>query len=140
MTTKINYNDLIGLPFVDGGTGLTGEKPGGFDCYGLTREVYKRNGVNIPQTNISVTACCQMSQKEIEEHIQKSWLKLDKPEPLCAVQIYSSMPEYANHIATYLGFGKIIHISMKTNVIIQRLADYNPAKIEGYYRYVGPSL
>ncbi len=140
MTNKVNYNDLIGLPFIDGGTGLTGKKPGGFDCYSLAKEVYKRNGISLPEINISVTACCQVSQQELNENLAKEWHRIERPEPLCGVQIYSSLHEYANHIATYLGFGKIIHISIKTNVIIQRLADYNPAKIEGFYRYVGSSL
>ena len=39
----IDYTDLIGVPFKIGGRG-----PECFDCYGLVRECYLRNGKTIP--------------------------------------------------------------------------------------------
>lgn len=62
-----NFNDLIGLPFKSGGTGLSGSKPGGFDCYTLAREVFGRYGTRLPETNISVLICAMASQQEIDE-------------------------------------------------------------------------
>lgn len=133
----INFNDLIGIPFKDNGTGLEGTNPGGFDCYTLAREVFGRYGILLPQTNISVIACAEVSQKEINAHIMKSWERIDKPEAPCGVQIFSSNPNYANHVATYIGNDRIIHITLKSNVIIQRLSSIQKQKIEGFYRYVG---
>ena len=43
----IDYNDLIGQPFDE-------EKN---NCYDLVREVFRRNGIDIPATNVSVCAC-----------------------------------------------------------------------------------
>lgn len=132
-----NFNDLIGLPFKSSGTGLLGKNPGGFDCYTLAKEVFGRFGTVLPETNVSVLECAKVSQNEINKHIMSAWERIDKPEVPCGVQIYSSNPNYANHIATYIGNGKIIHITIKSNVIIQRLSGIQKQKIEGFYRYVG---
>lgn len=126
---KPDFNDLIGLPF----------GPGGFDCYSLAREVFGRYGIKLPETNISVIACAQASQQEIDEQKKKYWQRIDKPETPCVLQIFSSNPAYANHLATYIGNGRVIHITLKTRVTIQRLSCIQHQKIEGFYRYVGPA-
>ena len=135
----INFNDLIGLPFKSGGTGRGGNNPGGFDCYSLAREVFGRYGVKLPETNISVLECATASQREIDTRMAALCERIDVPETPCLVQIKSSNPAYANHLATYIGGGRVIHITMKTNVLIQRLSSIQKQKIEGFYRYVGPA-
>lgn len=135
----IVYTDIIGLPFKDGGTGTCGKNPGGFDCYNLMVEVFRRFGVIIPQTNISVLACASASQKEIDAHKARSWKRIKYPIEPCAVQIFSSDKDFANHLATYIGNGKIIHITMRTNTLIQRLSTISKHKIEGFYKYVNPN-
>lgn len=132
-----NYNDLIGIPFKDGGTGTGGNNPGGYDCYGLAREVFRRHGIMLPEINISVMACKHVSQDNIDKGFANFCKRLDHPEVPCLVQIYSGNPQYANHLATYVGDGRIIHITMKSRVIIQRLTTIHAKKIEGFYRYVG---
>lgn len=138
MTTP-SFNDLIGLPFKSSGTGLSGPNPGGFDCYGLAREVFGRYGIELPETNISVLVCAQASQQEIEAQKKKYWKRIDRLRVPCAVEIFSSNPGFANHIATYIGKGRIIHITLKTKVVVQRLSTIQKQKIEGFYKYVGPS-
>jgi len=133
------FNDLIGLPFKSGGTGLSGLQTGGFDCYSLAREVFSRYDIWLPETNISVIACAQASQQEIDEQKNKYWQRIDKLEVPCGIQIFSSHPGFANHIATYIGNGRVIHITIKTKVIIQRLSGIQKQKVEGFYRYVGPA-
>ncbi len=135
---NVDLNDLIGIPFKDGGTGLDGENPGGYDCYGLAREVFRRYGVELPQINISVLACRAVSQQEIDNNFKKLCERIQVPEAPCLVQILSSDPVYANHLATYIGEGRIIHITMRSRAIIQRLNTIHPKKIEGFYKYVGP--
>jgi cell wall-associated NlpC family hydrolase len=138
MTQIPDFRDLIGMPFKDGGTGTAGVNPGGYDCYGLAREVFSRFDVALPAVNMSVTACRQASQQTIDAHIHRLWKQIPVPEVPCGVQIRSSDPGYANHIAVYIGYGKIIHITLKSRVVIQRLADY-ANKVEGFYKYVGPA-
>ena len=137
MTRKIDYSDLIGLPFKDGGTGHTGSNPGGYDCYSLAREIYMRNGITLPSVNISVVACRQASQNKIDHGFKTLCQRIKAPETPCLVQILSSNPDYANHLAVFIGGGRIIHVTMRSNVIIQRLSTIHPRKIEGFYKYVG---
>jgi cell wall-associated NlpC family hydrolase len=138
MTTP-SFNDIIGLPFKPGGTGLSGANPGGFDCYSLAREVFHRYGIELPETNISVLECARASQQEIEKQMAQYWVRTNRLMVPCGVQIFSSNPGFANHIATYIGKGRVIHITLKTKVVVQRLSTIQKQKIEGFYKYVGPS-
>lgn len=124
----IDYNDMIGQPF-------DVEKN---NCYDVLREVFRRNGVIIPQTNISVCACKQASNQEIERHVWQAWQEIEKPEVPCGIVIKSTHPDFANHIGAYIGDGKFIHVTMNRSVSVDRVVDWKH-KIIGYYRYVGNS-
>ncbi len=45
----MEFNDLIGVPFVDGGR----SPDTGLDCWGLALEIYRRAGVALPDFKIS---------------------------------------------------------------------------------------
>ena len=122
----MNYNDMIGTPFQEHGN----------NCYDVVREVHLRHGINMPETNISVCACKEISNKEINDHKKKCWQKLKQPEIPCIVEIQSVHPDYANHIAVYIGKGKMLHVSFKKNVCIEKTENWKH-KIIGYYKYVG---
>jgi len=128
-----NLNDLIGKPFHEDGYG-----PDNYSCYGLTVEVFKRFGIDIPRTNISVCACKDASQKEIKRHLKKYWKKETELKSPAFVVIRSVHPDYADHIGTYIGDGKLIHVTMNTNVVVDRIANWKH-KIIGYYSYVDHS-
>ena len=127
----IDYNDLIGLPFYEFGSGLEG-----YNCYSLLREVYLRHGVNLPETNIAVCACRQASNQEISRHMAASWEKIETPEYPCAVLVGSTHPAFADHVAAYIGRGRIIHVTINRSVAVDRLSDWEH-KIKGFYKYVG---
>jgi cell wall-associated NlpC family hydrolase len=124
------YNDLIGIPFSESGAG-----PGGYNCYSLMREVYRRHGVVLPATNISVCASRQVSNMEIDRHMAVSWEKIEYPEHPCAVLIQSTNPAFADHVAAYIGRGRILHVTMNRAVGVDRLSEWYH-KIRGFYRYV----
>jgi len=130
----IDVNDLVGKPFVDDPE--EGYGPHGYSCYGLLWEVYRRHGINLPKVNISVTACKEASNKEIEKGIARSWERIDNPVVPCGVLIKSTNPDYANHIGIYVGNGKMLHVTLSHNVEIARVDDYQ-RKIVGFYRYIG---
>ena len=130
----IELNDLIGKPFASEPKRAYG--PDTYSCYGLVWKVYQIFGIEIPFTNISVTACKEASEQEIMEHAAKYWQQLDKPEVPCGVWIKSTNPDFASHIGTYIGDGKMIHITINRNVTVDRLRDWRH-KIIGYFRYVG---
>jgi len=130
----IDINDLIGKPFSDDPEHAYG--PDAYSCYGLLWEVYRRFGIDIPKTNISVTACRQASNQEILEHAARYWEPIEAPEVPCGVLIRSVHPDYANHIGIYIGSGKMLHVTMNHNVEISRIEAYRH-KILGFYRYAG---
>lgn len=130
----MNFNDLIGkrfAPDVDNAYG-----PDSYSCYGLLWEVYRRFGIDIPKVNISVTACKQASNDEIAKQTTHNWKPIEQPEVPCAVLIKSTHPDYANHVGVYIGKGKMIHITINRNVVVDPLDSWKH-KILGYYRYSG---
>jgi len=127
----INFNDLIGKPFDSDGYG-----PDNYSCYGLAVEVYKRYGIYIPRTNISVCACREASQQEIQDNIIKYWEPTDIWDIPTALLIRSIDPGFANHIGVFIGDGKMIHVTINRNVVIDRVSNWKH-KIIGKYKYVG---
>lgn len=128
----INYNDLIGIPFKE-----EGDDCNGTNCYNLLRMAYSLHGIEIPKTNIAVCACKEASNAEIENHISKYWKKIDDPVEPCGVLILSTNPDFAGHIGTYIGNGKMLHITMNTNSIIERIYPKYKNKILGFYKFIG---
>jgi len=129
----MDLNDLIGKPFHEDGYG-----PDNYSCYGLAVEVFKRFGIEIPKINISVCACKEASQKEIETNLIQSWkpvLELTIPTGLV---IQSTNFEFANHLGVYIGSRRFIHVTVNRNVVVDKVSDWKN-KIIGYYQYVGHS-
>lgn len=127
----INFDDLIGKPFDENGYG-----PEAYSCYGLAVEVFKRYGIDIPRTNISVCASKQASQKEIIDHLALYWQPAKGIIAPTGLVIQSTNPDFANHLGVYIGNKKIIHITINRNVTIDRLDQWK-SRIIGYYKYVG---
>jgi cell wall-associated NlpC family hydrolase len=124
------YNDLIGIPF-------SAEGDVGINCYNLLRRAFKKHGIKVPETNISVCACREASNKEIANNVSKYWLKIKKPKTPCAVVIRSTNPDFANHIGTYVGSGRILHVAQNINSVIERMYPKYENKILGFYEFVG---
>ncbi len=127
----IDLNDLIGKPFDPDGYG-----PDNYSCYGLAVEVFKRFGIEIPRTNISVCACKEASQKEIETNLINLWEPVVILEIPTGLVIKSADHDFANHLGIYIGNRRFIHITINRNVVIDRMSDWEN-KIIGYYKYVG---
>ncbi len=127
-----NFKDLIGIPFK-----ADGDDQYGIDCFNLMRATHRHYGYNIPGTNIAVCASRELSNKEIKRNIIKDWVKIERPETPCGVLIRSSNPEFAHHIATYIGDNRILHITFTTNSMIERLFPKYKNTILGYYKYTG---
>lgn len=129
----MDFSDLIGKPFDPDGYG-----PEGYSCYGLAVEVFRRYGVDIPRTNISVCTCKETSQKEILTHLARHWAPVDMLEIPAGLVIKSTNPDFANHLGVYIGSGRFIHVTKNRSVVIDRISNWK-SKIIGYYRYVGHS-
>lgn len=125
------YNDLIGKLFKDGGRG-----PDAFDCWGLAQEVYRRNGIAVPDFDISAFDYKQIGSTINTEIQVGNWVPSQSPDLLCAVAI-KNHPTIVNHVGVIVANGLMIHIAAKTFVIIDRInSPLFKNRIVGFYKYV----
>ena len=131
-----NTSDLIGKPFKDGGRG-----PDAYDCWGLTKEVFKRYGYDLPDYQISAVdpdgiagqACIDLNQSSTGPRTWKrAVFSLPGHPQLVAFQMKE--PGKINHVGTYIGEGRVIHILENKTVCIERVSKYQNF-IEGFYEF-----
>lgn len=128
------YNDLIGIPFKDGGRDLKG-----LDCYGLVMEVYRRHSIELPEYFAPA-----LDDEAVNTQIEAAktlpiWGKVDclNP-PFLAVMAIKFNSHLCNHTGVYIGNGLFIHTRERIGVNIDRIN--SPAwrhRIEGFYVFQG---
>lgn len=97
----------LGNKYVWGAVG----KRNTFDCSGLTKYVYKKQGINIPRTSYN--------QAKYGESINRSNLK---PGDLVFFDTSKKRKGYVNHVGIYIGNGEFLHASSaKKKVVITSL-------------------
>ena len=119
--------DLIGKPFKDGGRG-----PDSFDCWGLAIEVFRRHGIELPDFEIG---CHESELINAEYHKQVGqWLKVTNPPVPSLVVIRFNEAAFFNHVGSYIGNGRFIHITEKAGANIDRVDHpYWRTNIAGFY-------
>lgn len=117
---------LIGTPFVYGGRG-----PDHFDCYGLLKHLYRRDGIELPDY-LSPSDGARISALMLGE--LRLWQQIPEPEYGAAVLI--RLPGNM-HCGYCLDNGYFIHTwERHGGVIVERLSGWRH-RIVGFYRYVG---
>ncbi|WP_028449702.1 C40 family peptidase [Chitinibacter tainanensis] len=121
----LEFIDLIGVPFEYKGRG-----PDTFDCYGLLRELYRRQGHDIPDY-ISPTDGARISALFANQLVL--WREVE-PEPGAAVLI--RVPGNM-HCGMLIDRHRFIHTwEGAGGVCIEEIDDWK-SRVLGYYRYVG---
>ncbi len=124
-----DYSDLIGVPFANRGR----EVATGLDCYGLAMEVFKRQGIELPEFWISCEDASRIDNTIGAEKTSGRWIELKQPKDPCLIALRFNEFKL-NHIGVYIGSGKMLHTARKTGVRIERLDHpYWRQRIEGYY-------
>lgn len=118
--------ELVGTPFAYGGRG-----PDSFDCYGLVRELHRRQGILLPDyrspTDQPRIAALMMNQLQLWEEC--------RPEP-GSVALFKILGR-ATHCGLVLPADKFIHTwEGSGGVVVERLDDWKQ-RTHGFYRYVG---
>jgi len=122
---NIFIDDLIGKPF-----DLQSKQ--GYNCYSLCREVNKRMGIILPDSQ-PIEALDERSQAiQTSKH---DYVKLDKPEPGCLVT-FSLRPPFVTHIGVMLNEIRFIHVMKKRQVCIERIdRPFWQKRLDGFYKY-----
>ena len=119
------YEDLIGVPFMDGGRDTNG-----MDCWGLVRECFKRQGIAVKDYGISAAEELKISEQMKKE--RPYWQKLDEPRDGCLVLIRTEPKLWANHVGIYIGNGRFIHAYLMAGVCVSTIKRWK-SHIVGYY-------
>lgn len=131
-----NTDDLLGIPFLDGGR----DPRIGLDCWGLVLEIFRRYGIDLPDYRIACEDASRIDQ-EIDAN-RWAWIRVTSsapPVPSLVVMRFNH-PVLCNHTGVYIGDGLFIHTRQPIGVNIDRIN--SPAwarKIEGFY-VPGPSI
>ncbi|MBU2703868.1 putative lipoprotein NlpC [Sporomusaceae bacterium BoRhaA] len=121
-----NFDDLISLPFADGGRG-----PFVYDCWGLVREVYRRYGVNLPDYPISAMDAVKIGEQMTQD--RPEWVEINGPiQTPCLVVIRLACGSWANHVGVYIGDGQFIHAYRTTGVAVDKIKKWR-SSIVGFY-------
>lgn len=115
-TKNINYTSyyiesiaksMLGKKYKWGGNG-----PYRYDCSGFTKEVFERNGIEIPRLS--------KEQAQVGEKVKKSQLQKGD-----LVFFHSKHSQVVDHVGIYLGRGKFIHASrFHKQIVISPLREY----------------
>lgn len=120
------YDDLIGIPFVDGGR----DPESGLDCWGLVKEAFRRQGCEVPDYHISAIEAADIAGTMKRQ--EDDWIRLDGPRVGCLVLLRLTPGLWANHVGIYVGDGRFLHAYLPTGVCVDRLQRWQ-SRIVGYY-------
>ena len=119
------YDDLIGIPFVDGGRDMEG-----MDCWGLAKVCFKRQEIAVQDYDISAFNAVKIdAELSTNSYV---WQKMDNPVVGCLVLINISCQGFANHVGIYVGENKFIHAYANSGVCISTIKRWK-SHIIGYY-------
>jgi len=132
----IEYGDLLGVQFVDGGR----DPKTGLDCWGLVMVVMQRFGNRVPDFKISCFDSAAAFARFGCEEKSGNWRRFAGPAPgrLVVMAIDPWRPAFVQHYGVCLDKRHFIHILEKTKVIRSKLKhSYFSNKIAGYYEWIG---
>ena len=102
--------EFLGNPYVWGGTSLTK----GADCSGYMLSLFKKYGVNLPHSSVAQANC-------------GTTIKVADAQP--GDLVFYGKGKSINHVAMYIGGGKVIHASNpKTGIRISNVSYRTPLK------------
>jgi cell wall-associated NlpC family hydrolase len=121
----MKYDDLIGIPFVDGG-----RDKNGYDCFGLVLELLERQGYDIQDYDISAFDLISINGELTKQ--QEKWTKLDNPITGCVILLANGCTADANHIGIVIDDYNFIHSYAYSGVCISKIKRWK-SHILGYY-------
>ena len=127
----VDINTLVGVPFVSEGRSSVL----GMDCWGLTMEVFKRHGVELPDFTVDAFAFKRIGQLVDGAIGEPMWEEVVEPtdSDVPLVVLMKMHPQYITHAGVLIKGGRVIHALQGAGVIISKVAVLKKT-IVGYYR------
>lgn len=101
----------------------------GFDCWGLVLEVFKRNGIMLPDVPYDTLNEQEFVKKSLL--LQSRFERVESMSELSILEI--TVNGISSHVAVYIGNGRIIHAVIGRGVTIEPLWPYKK-RIAGIYK------
>lgn len=115
-----DFSSLIGRSYSD------------IDCWGVVREFYKREfGIELKRYYDDIPSSKDEAKSLIYSHMAE-FEKVQKPEEKGDILLIKIMG-VESHIAVYLGDGKMLHTSIPTGCIVDKLSKWE-RMVTGVYR------
>ena len=126
----MDINKYIGIPFKANGRDSTG-----LDCWGLVRLVYKQEyNIDLPSFTTEYDINDDERIKELFDQYKEGWIKLDFPEPGCAV-IFNILGE-TTHIGIFVENNKFLHVREGMDSVLESLENQKwNRRVQGFYKY-----
>ena len=130
----MEYRDLVGIPFVDGGR----DPATGLDCWGIVMSAMLKLGKEVPDFKIScwsvqdIAGAFAIAVRDFE--------KAEGPEEgtIVAMAQDPEYPDTVQHFGICIGAGRFLHAMQKIRSCAPRLDHpFWKNKIRGYYRWTG---
>jgi cell wall-associated NlpC family hydrolase len=130
----MEYRDLVGIPFVDGGR----DPATGLDCWGIVMAAMRKLGKEVPDFKISCWAV-----RDIAGAFAIAVLDFEKAEgpaegTIVAMAQDPEHPDTVQHFGVCIGGGRFLHAMEKIRSCAPRLDHpFWKNRIRGYYRWTG---
>lgn len=120
------WDDLVGVPFAYGGRG-----PDTFDCYGLVRELYARDGISIPDYTSPTDGGLITAMMALELYLWEECA----PTPGAVVLFRVPGNSHVGYLTSPTHF---VHTWAESNGVLRERLSTWERRVRGFYRYVGP--
>lgn len=133
----VQYADLQALPFTYGG-----RYPAALDCFGLLLEVYRRNGVRLPDYYAEAGGRWGRDSDEASDverlfNLHQEWHLVDHAAEGC-VLVISRFGHTADHVGIALDGRWFIHAVEGVGVAVASIRALRwSGRLKGIYEYVG---
>jgi len=128
-----DHSDLIGVPFELGARG-----PHAYDCYGLLREVIRREqGVEIPDYESPKDAANIIALFAVGVSMWKECGREAGAAALIALPKTPACPTGSMHCGYLVNDHQILHTSRRLGGAVIEPIEHWARRIKGFYRYVG---
>lgn len=129
----MNFDDYVGLPFLEGGRDRAG-----IDCWGILRLVYaERFGVDLPSFTGAYTLADKQATTDLMAGHMGPWREVKDGSEKIGDGLLMAARRSPSHIGIVVGNGRVLHIESRAGSVIE---EYRASRLRrrllGFYRHI----